>query len=38
MGTGYFCATAGTITDEMIKDYIEKHNDIEDNFTIEGDI
>ena len=35
---GYFYATAGTITDEMIKDYIEKHNDIEDNFTIEGDI
>ena len=22
---GYFCATAGTITDEMIKNYIEKH-------------
>ena len=28
---GYFCATAGTITDEMIKNYIEKH-------TVEGDI
>ena len=28
---GYFCATAGTIIDEMIKNYIEKH-------TVEGDI
>ena len=23
---GDFCATAGTITDEMIKNYIEKHD------------
>jgi putative transposase len=23
---GYFCATAGTITDEMIKEYIDHHN------------
>ena len=35
---GYFCATVGTITDEMIKEYIEKHNDESDNFTVEGDI
>jgi putative transposase len=35
---GYFCATVGTITDEMIKEYIEKHKDEYDNFTVEGDI
>ena len=35
---GYFCATVGTITDEMIKEYIERHNDESDNFTVEGDI
>lgn len=31
---GYFCATVGTITEEMIKEYIEKHVDKEDNFTV----
>ena len=35
---GYFCATTGTVTEEMIKEYIEKHNDGNDNFTVEGDI
>ena len=35
---GYFCATAGTITDEMIKNYIENHDDMDNNFTVEGDI
>ena len=35
---GYFCATVGAITDEMIKEYIERHNDEADNFTVEGDI
>ena len=35
---GYFCATAGTITDQMIKEYIEKHDEIDNNFTVEGDI
>ena len=35
---GYFCATVGTITEEMIKEYIEKHTDEADNFTVEGDI
>ena len=35
---GYFCATVGTITEEMIKEYIEKHKDEADNFTVEGDI
>lgn len=24
-GRGYFCATVGAVTDEQIKDYIEKH-------------
>ena len=35
---GYFCATVGTITEEMIKEYIEKHTDEADNFTVEDDI
>jgi putative transposase len=33
---GYFCASVGIVTDEQIKDYIEHHNEDEDeNFTIE---
>ena len=35
---GYFCASAGTVTDEMIKEYIEKHDENNDNFTVESDI
>lgn len=32
---GYFCGTVGTVTDEMIREYIEKHEDKGDNtFTI----
>ena len=38
VGRGYFCATVGTITEEMIKEYIEKHKDEADNFTVDGDI
>ena len=30
---GYFCATVGSVTEEMIEQYIENHRD-EDNFTI----
>ena len=30
---GYFCATVGSVTEEMIEQYIENHID-EDNFTI----
>ena len=30
---GYFCATVGTVTEEMIKQYIENHKD-EDNFKL----
>jgi putative transposase len=26
-GRGYFCATVGTVTEEMIKEYIEKHKE-----------
>jgi len=36
---GYFCATSGTVTDEMIQDYINKHDE-QDNvndFKIEDD-
>ena len=32
---GYFCATVGLVTDEQIKDYIDHHNEAEDeDFTI----
>ncbi|MFO7945166.1 MAG: IS200/IS605 family transposase [Anaerolineales bacterium] len=32
---GYFCATTGTVTDEMIEAYLEKHaSEAEDNFTV----
>ena len=30
---GYFCATVGTVTEEMMKQYIENHKD-EDNFKL----
>ncbi len=35
---GYFCATVGTMTDEQIREYIEKHEHepFEDNFRIGG--
>jgi putative transposase len=33
-GRGYFCATVGAITEEMIKEYIEKHRDEGDAITI----
>ena len=34
---GYFCATVGTVTQEQIKEYIErhKHEPFDENFTIE---
>ena len=34
---GYFCATVGTVTQEQIKEYIEKHESepFDENFTIE---
>ena len=35
---GYFCATVGTITEEMIKEYIEKHEDESSRLTVEGDV
>ena len=34
---GYFCATVGVVTEQTIKEYIENHNDKEDeDFTIEN--
>ena len=36
---GFFCASAGTITDDMIREYIEKHNshdEGDDAFQVEG--
>ncbi len=33
---GYFCATSGTVTDEMIKAYLDNHkSDFKDNFQVE---
>lgn len=34
---GYFCASSGNVTDEMIKDYIEKHKSKkdDDDFVVE---
>lgn len=34
---GYFCASAGTVTDEMIQEYLERHTTKEapPNFTVE---
>ncbi len=34
---GYFCATVGVVTQEQIKEYIERHEQepFDDNFTIE---
>ena len=36
-GRGYFCATVGAMTDEMIQEYIEHHTDPEDNISLPGD-
>lgn len=34
--TGYFCRTVGTVTEEMVKDYIENQNDdIDEIFTVD---
>ncbi len=37
---GYFCASSGTVTDAMIKEYLERHKDEgpEDNFSIAGEL
>ena len=32
---GYFCVSSGNVTDEVIKEYIERHIDNMDEFTIE---
>ena len=37
---GYFCASSGTVTDEIIKEYIENHGQpksIEDDFKIDSE-
>ena len=36
-GRGYFCATVGVITEEMIKEYIEKHNEPSGEITVRGE-
>jgi putative transposase len=36
-GRGYFCATTGVISQEMIKEYIESHVESSDNITIGGE-
>ena len=32
--SGYFCRTVGTVTEEMIKEYIENQTDDDENFKI----
>ena len=34
---GYFCATVGAETEEMIRDYIEKHHEGENPITVTGE-
>ena len=36
-GRGYFVATSGTVTDEMIRDYLDNHKtrDKDENFVVE---
>ena len=36
-GRGYFCATSGIVTDEMIKEYIKKHVEDSNNITVRGE-
>ena len=36
-GRGYFCATVGTVTEEMIKEYIESHKDEGSSITVRGE-
>ena len=33
---GYFCRSVGTVTKEIIKEYIENQNDDEENFKVLG--
>lgn len=36
---GYFCATVGVVTEEQIRDYIEKHQEesLSENFKVDGE-
>ena len=36
-GRGYFCATVGSVTEEMIKEYIEKHAESSSQITVQGE-
>ena len=36
-GRGYFCATVGSVTEEMIRDYIEKHAEAGSQITVQGE-
>ena len=37
LGRGYFCATSGVVTEEMIKEYIKKHVEDSNNITVRGE-
>ncbi len=40
-GRGFFCVSAGNVTDEMIKNYIDNHDDteqVEDNFKLDASL
>ena len=34
---GYFCVSSGNITDDMIKNYIQNHEERDDSFSVEGE-
>ncbi|GHV32287.1 hypothetical protein FACS1894167_15240 [Synergistales bacterium] len=36
-GRGYFCATVGVITEDMIKEYIKGHTEESGNITVKGE-
>ena len=34
---GYFCVSSGNVTDDMIKNYIQNHDERDDSFSVEGE-
>ena len=34
---GYFCVSSGNVTDDMIKNYIQNHEERDDSFSVEGE-
>ena len=34
---GCFCVSSGNVTDDMIKNYIQNHDERDDSFSVEGE-